>query len=189
MQLWRVEKNLKRGTFNVKKKTKILILSGISGVLLWLGLRMEGIISQKGIELIKFFEGFSYKPYLCQAGVPTVGWGTTMYPNGKKVTINDMPITKQQAEIYLRNDIKTVEENIKLFLTKVLTQNQLNALISFAYNVGIGGLQKSTLLKKINVNPYDKTIREAFGQWIYVKEVKSQGLINRRAKEADLYFS
>ena len=60
---------------------------------------------KKGIDLIKSFEGFYAKPYMCPASVPTIGYGTTRYPNGNKVTLKDVSITEQQGVEYLMDDL------------------------------------------------------------------------------------
>lgn len=148
-------------------------------------------LSQAGYELIKKFEGFRSSPYKCSAGVPTIGYGSTFYLDGKKVTMNDKPITQSTAFALLVN---VVEKNFELGVTKLaankvrLTQNQFDALVSFAYNLGLANLEKSTLLKKVLVNPNDPTIRAEFNKWVNANGKPLQGLINRRKEEADLYF-
>jgi lysozyme len=72
---------------------------------------------------------------------------------------------------------------------KPLTQNQFNALVSFAYNVGTGAFSTSTLLKKVNANPNDLTIRNEFARWTRANGKIVNGLVNRRKKESDVYFS
>lgn len=88
-------------------------------------------ISQKGLDLIKKFEGLRLWAYLDPAGIPTIGYGTIRYPNGQKVKLGD-EITEQQAEAYLLNErskfAKKVDELVDIF---PLNQNQFNALVSF----------------------------------------------------------
>lgn len=146
-------------------------------------------IDQKGIDLITHFEGFRSKPYLCPAGVPTIGIGSTRYPNGSKVTINDREITKEQAISFLQHDIKNFELSVDALCVDSITQNQFNALVSFAYNLGSGNLKVSTLLKKVNSNPSDESIINEFNKWVYADGKKLDGLINRRNAEANLYFT
>jgi lysozyme len=146
-------------------------------------------LDNKGYELIKAFEGLSLKPYLCSAKVPTIGYGNTYYPNGKKVTLNDAPITKQRAEellVFIAD--KFASEVLKLIKSKV-TQNQFNALVSFAYNVGVTNLSKSTLLRLVNINPNDGNIAKEFLKWNKAGGKVLNGLTNRRIKESALYFS
>jgi len=142
-------------------------------------------ISSNGINLIKKWESFKPKPYLCSAGVPTIGIGTTKYPNGIKVTLNDSPISEELAVTYLIDHIKTIE----IYLQPLrLTQNQYDALISFVYNCGIGNFNSSTLLKKVKVNPDDQTISNEFRKWNKAGGKTSTGLSNRREDELKLYF-
>lgn len=144
--------------------------------------------SPKGVELIKFFEGFISKPYLCPAHVATIGYGATYYPNGKKVTLSDPAITEQYGLQLLINMLDTYEKAVDSFCRDDINQNQFDALTSFAYNLGVGNLKSSTLLKKVNVNPSDPTIRDEFNKWVYGGGSILPGLVTRRVKEADLYF-
>jgi lysozyme len=146
-------------------------------------------LNKEGYDLIKLFEGLRLKPYLCSAKVPTIGYGNTFYENNKKVLMSDPPITKQRAEELLQLNADRFARKVINLVKKPITQNQLNALTSFAYNVGSGALASSTLLKKVNVNPNDLTIRNEFLRWNKVNGVALKGLTNRRIKEADLYFT
>lgn len=143
---------------------------------------------QKGLKLIKEFEGFRSKPYLCSAGVPTIGYGATYYPGGKKVTLNDQPITEEYAVQLLSTMLDTFEKAVDSFCRDDINQDQFDALVSFAYNLGNGSLKSSTLLKKVNANPNDPTIRDEFMKWVNAGGKKLPGLIRRRQAEADLYF-
>lgn len=150
-------------------------------------------ISQKGIQLIEQFECSGnvnnfLKAYKCPAGVWTIGIGTTIYPTGKKVKEGDV-ITKEQAYQYLRFDLAFTEKQVDSYAIDIINQNQFDALVSFAYNVGVGALKSSTLLKKLNINPKDPTIRDEFNKWVYGGGQKLPGLIARRKAEGDLYFS
>ncbi len=144
-------------------------------------------IDDWGIDLITYFEGFESRPYLCQAGVPTIGYGTTRYPDGRKVTLSDPEITRAQGQLYLVHDISISERAVDAMTTDSVSQNQFNALVSFAYNLGAPTLKGSTLLKKANTNPNDPTIKLEFAKWVYADGKKSKGLIARRAKEAEMY--
>jgi lysozyme len=114
-------------------------------------------LNNVGYLLICKFEGLSLTPYLCPAKIPTIGYGNTYYPNGKRVTMLDRAITKQEAF----DMFKIIADEFAIKLSKLITsnvnQNQFNALVSFAYNVGIYGFANSTLLKKVNNNPDDLT--------------------------------
>jgi lysozyme len=145
--------------------------------------------SDKGIELIKRFEGLSLKPYLCPANVPTIGYGNTFYKNGKKVTLNDKPITEQKAVEMLKQSLEKFEQDVDSYTTDSITQNQFDALVSFCYNLGPANLKSSTLLKKVNANPNDETIKDEFLKWTKAGGRKLAGLVKRREAEAALYFS
>lgn len=153
-------------------------------------------LNDKCYNLIKQFEGYSDRPYLCPAGIPTIGFGNTYYPNGVKVKLTDKQITRDYANEMLAFVADNFAKEVLKLVTSVITQNQLNALTAFAYNVGIGknipnfrsGLAASTLLKKINANPNDPSIKEEFLKWNKSNGKILQGLINRRRAEANLYF-
>lgn len=153
-------------------------------------------ISMKGLDIIKKFEDIVLHPYLDSVGVPTIGWGTTHYPNGKAVTMKDAPITAGQAEEFLMSEVHEISVALNRAIAVnriVLNQNQYDALVSFAYNVGVGGLLGSTLFKKVKVNPKDPTIKDEFEKWVYGtvnrKKIKLAGLVKRRGLESELYFS
>lgn len=146
-------------------------------------------LNKEGYDLIKSFEGLRLKPYLCSAKVPTIGYGSTFYENNKKVLMSDPPITKQRAEELLQLSADRFARKVMNLVKKPITQNQLNALTSFAYNLGSGALASSTLLKKVNVNPNNVTIKNEFLRWNKANGVTLKGLTNRRIKEADLYFT
>lgn len=105
-------------------------------------------------DFIEKEESCVLHPYLDQAGIPTIGIGSTMYPDGRRVTMKDANITHEQARQFLKWEVDNKSKSVKAFLRNVtVTQNQFDALVSFAYNVGIGALQTSTLLKTILANP------------------------------------
>jgi lysozyme len=145
-------------------------------------------ISDNGIELIKRFEGLSLKPYLCPAKIPTIGYGNTFYKNGKKVTLNDKPITEQKAVEMLKQSLEKFEQYVDSYCIDTITQNQFDAIVSFCYNVGPANLKSSTLLKKVNANANDETIRAEFMKWTKGGGKVLKGLVTRRTAEADLYF-
>ena len=140
------------------------------------------------IELIKKFEGFSKIPYLCPANVATIGYGSTRYANGLKVTLKDNPITELQAVELLKDTLKQYEQAVDSYCVDSLNQNQFDALVDFAYNCGNGNLKSSTLLKKVNANPNDITIGLEFAKWNKGGGKILNGLVKRRAAESELYF-
>lgn len=138
--------------------------------------------SQTGIDLIKRFEGFSPVAYLCPAGVWTIGYGHTA-----GVQEGDS-IDEDTAEDFLREDLTSAEGAVEKYVKVPLKQWQFDALVSFVYNLGAGNLYSSTLLKKVNRNPDDPSIRQEFEKWVYADGRVLQGLVERRKAEADMYF-
>jgi len=145
---------------------------------------------EKGIALIKSFEGFYSKPYKDPIGIPTIGYGFTYYlPDRRKVTMQDRPLTEHQATCTLQEILKGYENDVLRLVKKPLTQNQFDALVSFTFNLGGANLGKSTLLKKLNVNPNDPSIASEFVKWNKAGGKVLNGLTRRRKAEAELYFS
>jgi lysozyme len=138
-------------------------------------------------EVIKEFEGFESKPYLCPANVPTIGYGNTMYPNGERVTMDDTDITEEQATEMLMDTIKSVEKQVKNVVEVKIPAHKLAALISFTYNVGIGNFSNSTLLAWLNSNPDFVRIPEQFRRWNKGGGKVLQGLVRRREAEIELW--
>jgi lysozyme len=141
-----------------------------------------------GIDMIKAFEGFRGTPYKCSAGVPTIGYGATFYPGGKKVTMADATITEEQAVELLANMLVSFEKYVDSYCVDTITQNQFDALVSFAYNLGPANLKSSTLLKKVNANPNDESISLEFMKWVKAGGKTLKGLVKRREAESQLYF-
>lgn len=145
-------------------------------------------LDQVGRDFLAHEEGIKLKPYLDSVGIPTIGIGCTYYPGGRKVTMKDPPLTNEQAawdlfdkvnETYLLTVYSTTRDDI--------SQNQFSALVSICYNIGPGAFKSSTLLKRVNQDPHDLAITEAFLMW------KNAGgrpvLLARRKREVQLYFS
>ncbi len=146
--------------------------------------------SAKGLALIKKYEGFFNKPYLDPVGIPTIGYGVIKYPNGKRVTMNDPAMTEKQASDMLAQLLEqTYEKDVNRLVKVALNQNQFDALVSFTYNLGGTNLGNSTLLRKININPCDPTIKAEFPRWNRAGGRVLAGLTRRRKEEADLYFT
>lgn len=144
-------------------------------------------ISAKGLELIKTFEGFEENAYPDPATgkAPwTIGYGTTVYPNGVSVREGDV-CTPQQAEVWLWHYLNKIDPK----LTVQLNQNQLDAIASFIYNLGFTAWFKSTLRRKININPKDATIPAEFLRWNKAAGKVMAGLTRRRKAEAELWNS
>lgn len=140
-------------------------------------------ISQKGIDLIKNFEGCRLTAYKCPAGVLTIGYGHT----GADVK-EGQTITQEQAEKLLRSDLVVHCNNVSGLVKVPLNQNQFDALVSFEYNIGYGNFKSSTLLRLLNQGDYNGAA-EQFQRWRYANGKVLSGLITRRQKEKDLFFS
>lgn len=138
--------------------------------------------SPKGIALIKEYEGLRLGAYLCSAGVLTIGYGHT---GGVKE--GDL-ITEQKAEQLLQDDLKKFENGVLRLVRVPLTQNQFDALVSFAFNLGVGNLGKSTLLKMLNDRDY-KGAAGQFIRWNKAAGKELDGLTRRRIAESELFLS
>lgn len=136
--------------------------------------------SQKGLDLIKEFEGLRLTAYLCPAKVWTIGYGTTS--GVTKGTV----ITKERAEELLRQDVRKFEDSVTRLAKVKLNQHQFDALVSFAYNVGSGALGSSTLLRVLNAGDYDAAAGQ-FERWNKAGGQVLAGLTRRRAAERKLF--
>lgn len=160
---------------------------------------MDYKVSPTGIALIHHFESCILQPYLCPAGVPTIGWGNTIYENGRKVTMRDAAISQERADALFAFILQLFENEVNSLLKVQLKQWQFDALVSFAYNVGSDidadnipeGLGDSTLLHLVNKLPNDPRITVEFLKWNKTwsngKRVVSNGLVRRRTIEAHYY--
>ena len=151
-------------------------------------------LDRNGIELIASFEGLRLSPYYAtelekQKGIVTVGFGSTFYEDGTKVQINDAPITKERALDLLTIVADKFALNVAKLIIKEVNQNQFNALVSLAYNIGINAFKVSTVLRLVNNNPNDANIAKAFLMWNKQGGKELKGLTNRRIKESALYFT
>jgi lysozyme len=146
-------------------------------------------LDDNGYKLIQGFEGLSLVPYKCSAGVATIGWGATFYPSGIKVTMQDKPISLATASWMFRTIADKFAVDVDKMIKANINQNQFNAIVSLAYNIGLAGLAKSSLLKKVNANPSDPTITNSFLVWNKAGGKILNGLTKRRAIEAKLYFA
>ena len=142
--------------------------------------------SDKGVALIKQFEGFRSKPYLCPAGVPTIGYGSTYYPDGKKVTLRDKPVTEADATAMLRSMLIRYENGVSRYVQVPITQGQFDALVSFAYNLGLAALKGSTLLRLVNERNYVGAAAQ-FSRWNKAGGKVLPGLTRRREAERKLF--
>lgn len=144
-------------------------------------------ISENGLNLIKQFEGFSSTPYLCPAKIPTIGGGSTYYEDGTKVTLKDKPITEERATELLEYIVnKDFVSNINKVVKVPLNQNQFDALVSFAYNIGNGNFNSSTLLRWLNQGNYKEASMQLL-RWNKSKGMPLAGLTKRRKAEKVLF--
>jgi len=151
-------------------------------------------MTEIGLKLIAEFEGLPKKnplnAYWDKYGkVWTIGYGATHYLDGSPVKQGDKLKSKEEALELLREMTKQYEENVYKLVTHPINMYQADALTSFAYNCGVGNLKKSTLLKKVNKNDMDPTIRDEFAKWNKSGGQVLAGLTRRRKAEADLYFT
>lgn len=137
--------------------------------------------SEQGIALIKRFEGFSPTPYLCPAGVWTIGYGHL-------VGARDwgLGISEQEAEQLLRVDVRIAEQAVARLIHVPLSQCRFDALVSFTFNLGTGALQRSTLRRMVNRTEHD-AVPEEFHKWVFARGKRLSGLVSRRKAEANLY--
>jgi lysozyme len=137
-------------------------------------------VSQECVDMIKFFEGFESKAYLCPANVWTIGYGRT-----KNVKEGDT-ITEIQADRDLLEELEVFGEQVLNTVKVPLKQNQFDALTSWTYNLGVGNLQSSTLLKELNSKNYNAAGQEML-RWNKAGGKVLAGLTRRRESEAKLW--
>lgn len=144
-------------------------------------------ISKTGIELIKRFEGLELKAYQDCVGVWTIGYGWTQPVDGKKIGPG-MVIDQATAYRLLKCGVVQFEQGVNQMVKVKITQGQFDALVSFAYNLGLRTLSTSTLLQKLNAGDKQGAANE-FDKWVNAGGVKLNGLVKRRAAERELFLS
>lgn len=142
--------------------------------------------SSKCYDVIKHYEGCELDAYLCPAGIPTIGYGNTFYKDGKPVKMGDK-ITKEQAEELLPGIVQKFALQVNNYIKTSLLQHQFDALVSLAYNIGMGNFAKSTLLGLVNKKAERIQVGNEFLKWNKSKGKELKGLTNRRKTEAELY--
>ncbi len=138
------------------------------------------------IDLITRHEGFSATPYLCPAGIATIGYGTTHYPNGTAVELADPACTEPQARQWLAASVAAAERSVDHMVTVPLSPGQRVALVDFVYNLGAKALSGSILLRKLHAGDDDGAAGE-LGKWVHAGGKILPGLVKRRAEEATLF--
>jgi lysozyme len=143
------------------------------------------MLNKASIDLIKSFEGLKLTAYLCPAGIPTIGYGTTK--GLTRADVGKKTITQSEATRLLQEDVKRFEGAVAKLVKVPLTENQRGALVSFTYNLGEGNLAKSTLLKRINAKAPTADIEKSWLQWVNAGGKRLQGLVRRRQAEIALW--
>ena len=145
-------------------------------------------ISNRGLELIKDFEGFSSTSYLCPAKIPTIGYGNTFWEDGRKVKMGEQISKEKALELleYVAN--KDFSQKIYPLIKVEISQNQFDSMVSLAYNIGVEAFSKSTLLKKVNANDF-KGAGDEFLKWNKSGGKPLLGLTRRRERERELFLS
>lgn len=146
-------------------------------------------ISDNGIAFIAEWEGVRLKAYKCSAGVWTIGIGSTRYEDGSPVKAGDVLPSEPAAYALFRNTVGQYEGVVNRLAKRPLNQNQFDALVSLAYNIGVGAYAKSTVAKRVANDPADPSIRNGFLMWVKAGGRVVNGLVRRREAEANLYFS
>ena len=143
---------------------------------------MKLFVSESGIKFIKSFESYSSQIYICQAGYRTIGYGHLL-----KDDENFRYLSKAEAEDLLEQDLFFAQRAVLRLIHQDLKQHQLDMLVSFTFNLGVGALQRSALRSRINrgENIY---VQQEFERWIYAKGKILPGLVRRRRWEAQIYL-
>jgi GH24 family phage-related lysozyme (muramidase) len=142
-------------------------------------------IGSAGLHLIKRFEGFSDTPYLCPANIWTIGYGHVILASERESLTQ---VDEAQAERLLVRDMRNAERAVSNFISCPLRQNQFDALVCFAFNLGSGALQRSTLRRVINRGDED-AVADQWMRFVWAGGKKLPGLVRRREAELALYFS
>ena len=141
-------------------------------------------VTEAGLDLIKRFEGFSPKIYICPAGYPTIGYGHVVLAHEQDQFATG--ITQAEATELLRKDVRIAERAVLRLISVPLTDGQFDALVSFTFNLGAGALQRSTLRRKVNRGEHEDVPAELI-KWVWSNDKRLRGLIIRRRAEAFAY--
>lgn len=144
-------------------------------------------LNKAGLNLIKKYEGFRSHAYRDAVGVWTIGYGHTSMAGSPRV-LPGLEISRQQGENILARDVEKFARQIRPLISVVLNDNQFSALVSFAYNVGVGGFRKSSVLRRVNAGRFD-TVPNRLSLWVKAGGRTLKGLVRRRAAEGELFLS
>ncbi|MNS43643.1 Lysozyme RrrD [compost metagenome] len=190
-QIFEYLRKISGGTLTQKQvdsANKVIATATVATVADMLGIAIDQmVVSLFGVDLICSLEGKRLFAYDDGVGVWTIGFGTTVYPNGIKVKKGDT-CTEAQAKAYMAQDLKKFEAAVNNAVKIPLNQNQFDALVSLSYNIGTDAFSKSTLVKKLNANNI-RGAADQFDVWVNAGGKRMQGLVNRRAKEKALFLS
>ena len=145
-------------------------------------------VSKQGMGLIKEFEGFRANPYLCSAGVPTIGYGSTRYADGDGVSLRDPAISESQAEELFRTTLASYEAGVSKVVKVEIEQYEFDALVSLCYNIGIGNFTSSTLVRLLNEGGAPIDVAAQFLRWNRANSRVIPGLTARRERERALFL-
>lgn len=145
-------------------------------------------IGPAGLALIKRFEGFEPGPYRDAVGIPTIGYGATYYPGGQRVRMTDPPITEPEASRLLEQMLERYADAIDRYVQVPITPSMRDALISWAYNVGLEAARTSTLMRLVNAGDFAGAAGQ-FARWNRAGGQVLAGLTRRRAAERALFSS
>ena len=189
-QIFDYLRKISGGTLTQKQvdaANQVILKASAATVVDMLGLAIDQmVVSLFGVDIICGFEGKRLAAYDDGVGVWTIGFGTTVYPNGIKVKKGDT-CTEAQAKAYMAHDLKKFESAVNNTVKVPLNQNQFDALVSLAYNIGTNAFSKSTLVKKLNANDI-RGAADQFDVWVNAGGKRMQGLVNRRAKEKEVFL-
>ena len=144
-------------------------------------------VNNASLDLIRRFEGWRSKAYKCSAGVLTIGYGHTSSAGAPRVKPG-MTISKADGEEILRRDVENFAKGVRRLLKVDLNPNQFGALVSFAYNVGLGNFKKSSVLRVANARQFDRVPRR-LALWNKAKGKVLKGLVRRRGDEGALFMT
>ncbi|HSV27255.1 MAG TPA: lysozyme [Sedimentisphaerales bacterium] len=147
---------------------------------------MSTSAAEIAVSIARPFEGLRLSPYLCPAGIPTIGYGSTRYPDGRRVTLQDPPITREEAEAMLESEMRRcLQSAAGQCPVLILHAGCWGAIADFIYNLGAGRLRTSTLRRRINQQDWPEARRELM-RWVRGGGRILPGLVRRRAAEAAL---
>jgi len=148
----------------------------------------KDLILYLALPLIRDFEGLRLKPYLCSAGVPTIGYGSTFYETGVRVRMNDPEISQDYATALLLGSVRATYLPAVLSACEGLeTEGQAAAVLSWTYNLGVGNLKASTMRKKINAQDWVGAAKEML-KWNKAAGKVNRGLTRRRGAEVKIFL-